>query len=320
MYSFTSLPDSMANERLDLTHEQVLGLIKDKPFDFEPGTSWRYNNTGFYIAGMVVERVIKQEYGAYLLEHVFKPLGMNTAQLCDARTVVPHLASGYELDHGTFVHAAFMSWKLPFAAGAVCATATDLLKWQAALDAGRLLSAASLNLMRTPTALADGTVIDYGVGTRLGMLHGHRVLGHTGSGGGFAAALESFPNDRLTVAVLVNAEVGGTAALNLAAAIARTMLSTPENGALRDLPVPNEELSALPGVFDSDEGTVEIFAHDGKLRYRKSGQEGGLLRQAENVYAVNENVDVHFLVRGGRAEWAVVYIGGLLMDPVRRVR
>ena len=133
IYSFTSLPEAENNERLDLTHEQVLGLIKDKPLDFEPGTSWRYDNSAFYLAGMVVERVTKQEYGQYVHEHLFKPLGMNSASLCDAQMVVPHLASGYEVDHGKFVNASFMSWKLPFAAGAVCATAEDLLKWQAGL-------------------------------------------------------------------------------------------------------------------------------------------------------------------------------------------
>ena len=93
IYSFTSLPDAANNERLELTHEQVLGLIKDKPFEFEPGTRWRYDNSAFYIAGMVVERVTKQEYGAYVREHVFKPLGMSSASLCYARTVVPHLAA-----------------------------------------------------------------------------------------------------------------------------------------------------------------------------------------------------------------------------------
>src|SRR5207253_4973034 len=81
IYSFTSLPEAEANERLDLTHDQVLALFKDKPLDFEPGTAWRYNNSAFYIAGMVVERVTKQEYGAYVREHLFKPLGMNSAQL-----------------------------------------------------------------------------------------------------------------------------------------------------------------------------------------------------------------------------------------------
>jgi len=185
IYSFTSLPDATSNERFELTHEQVLGLIKDKPFDFEPGTRWRYDNSAFYLAGMVVERVTKQEYGAYVREHVFKPLGMSSASLCDARMVVPHLASGYELDRGALVNAAFVSWKVPSAAAAICATASDLLKWQAALDTGRVLTPSSLALMRTPTTLADGTKIDYGLGTFLGSLDGHRVLGHTGSGGGF---------------------------------------------------------------------------------------------------------------------------------------
>src|ERR1044071_1642346 len=98
--SFTSLPNAADNERLELTHEQVLALIKDKPFEFDPGTRWRYDNSAFYLAGMVVERVTKQEYGAYVREHVFKPLGMDTASLCYARMVVPRLASGYEVEGG----------------------------------------------------------------------------------------------------------------------------------------------------------------------------------------------------------------------------
>src|SRR6476659_2076315 len=157
IYSFTSLSNAADNERFELTHEQVLGLIKDKPFDFEPGTRWRYNNSAFYLAGMVVERVTKQEYGTYVREHVFKPLGMNSTSLCDARMVVPHLASGYEVDGGKLVNAALISWKLPFAAGAMCSTATDLVKWEAALDATRVITRSSLALMRSPTTLADGT-------------------------------------------------------------------------------------------------------------------------------------------------------------------
>ena len=322
IYSFTSLPEAEANERLDLTHEQVLGLIKDKPLDFEPGTSWRYDNSAFYIAGIVVERVTKQEYGPYVREHLFKPLGMNSAQMCDQRMVVPHLASGYERDHGALANAALMSWKLPFAAGAICATATDVLKWQAALDAGRVLSPSSLKIMRAPTVLTDGTVIDYGLGTRLGTVEGHRALGHTGGGGGFASALVSFPDDHLTVVVLVNTEVGANPPLSLAAAIARPILGLSEKKTLRDLAAPKEELMALPGTFNSDEGPVELFARDGKLYYRdlRSRAEGVLLRQSENVYAVNESTDVHFLIRDGRAARGIVYTGGLMMDATRRVR
>jgi len=148
-------------------------------------------------------------------------------------------------------------------------------------------------------------------------------LGHTGSGGGFGNALESFPDDHLTVVVLTNTEVGASPALSLAAAIARPLLGLPEKKTLRDLPVPNEELASLsPGTFTSDEGTVENFPRNGKLFFRDlpSRAEGPLLRQGENVYAVNENTEVHFVVSQHRATWAIVYTGGLMMDAVRRVK
>jgi CubicO group peptidase (beta-lactamase class C family) len=196
------------------------------------------------------------------------------------------------------------------------------VKWQAGLDAGRVLSTSSLKLMRTATTLSDGTVVDYGLGTRLGMLEGHRVLGHTGGGGGFAGALDYFPDDHLTIVVLVNTEVGANPALTLAAGIARPLLGLPEK-TLRDLPVPQQELAALtPGTFNSDEGTVETFARGGKLFYRDlpSRAEGPLLRQAENVYAVNEKTEVHFVIRQGHATWGIVYTGGMMMDATRRMK
>jgi len=322
IYSFTSLPNAADNERLELTHDQVLGLIKDRPLDFEPGTRWRYDNSAFYLAGMVVERVTKQEYGAYVREHVFKPLGMSSASLCDARIVVPHLASGYEVDGGALVNAAFMTWKLPFAAGAVCATASDLLKWEAALDTGRVLTPSSLALMRTPTTLADGMKIDYGLGTRLGSLDGHRVLGHTGSGGGFRNVFESFPDDHLTIVILMNlGDAGSPPPVAIAAEIARAALGLAKKNTLLDLPVPGAELAALSGKYDSDEGPVEIFARDGKLHFRIPGRqiEGVLRRQAENVYAINENTEAHFVMSGGHAQWSMLYIGGLLLDAKYRV-
>jgi hypothetical protein len=217
------------------------------------------------------------------------------------------------------VNAAFMTWKLPFAGGAVCATASDLLKWQAALDSGRVLTPSSLALVRTPTTLADGTKIDYGLGTRLGSLDGYRVLGHTGSGGGFRTVLASFPDDHLTVAVLINTDDGSAPPASMAADIARAALGL-KNHALLDLPIPSEELATLSGKYDSDGGIVEIFARDGKLHFRilESQTEGVLLRQAENVYAIDENIEVHFMMSGQR-EWAMVYHGGLFLDAKYRV-
>jgi len=314
IFSFTSLPDADENERRELTHEQVLALIRKRPPDFKPSTRWRYNNSGFYIAGMIIERVTGLDYGAYSRQHIFEPLGMSSARMCDARMVVTHLASGYARDHGKLVNAKFMDWKLPFAAGAICATAVDLLKWQNALDTEQVLKPASLALMRRPTKLSDGASIDYGLGTRLGSLAGHRVLGHTGGGGGFRTVLEHFPDDHLTIVVLINTENGP--APSIAAAIARATLHIPQRPLL-DLPLSAQEVSALPGTYDSDEGPVRLFVRDGKLSCSpgSSPESIPLLRQAENIYAVDENNEVHFFVRHGHAQWGVEYSGGLMLDP-----
>ena len=125
----------------------------------------------------------------------------------------------------------------------------------------------------------------------------------------------------------MNSRSGAGPSLALGTAIARTMLGLPEK-TLRDLPVPKEELAALVGNYDSDEGPVEIFArsfdraggHEAKLRYRIPGStvEGVLLRQAADIYALDENSEVHFMVRNGRSTWTIVYTGGLLMDPKTR--
>ena len=176
--------------------------------------------------------------------------------------------------------------------------------------------------MRTPTTLADGTKIDYGLGTRLGSLDGHRVLGHTGSGGGFRNVFESFPDDHLTIVVLINTDDGSAPPAAMAAEIARAALGlAKKRSAMLDLPVPRAELAALTGKYDSDEGIVEIFARDGKLHFRIPGRqtEGAVLRQAESVYAINENAEVHFVTSGGQAQWTMLYIGGLFLDAKYRV-
>ena len=163
LYSFTSRSDAEANEQKVLSHEQVIGLFKDQPLDFAPGSSWRYDNSAFYLAGMVVEAVTGRRYADYIRDDVFRPLGMTSSSLCGAHDI-PGMASGHDVVSGALT-ATSITWSLPFAAGAVCATAADLIRWQSALESGRFISPQSLAMMRSPTVLGDGSRIDYGLGT-----------------------------------------------------------------------------------------------------------------------------------------------------------
>ncbi len=318
LFNFTSLPDAAANEARDLSHAQVLDLVRDRPADFAPGTGWRYSNTGFYLAGMAVERVTGMTYAAYLRERVFGPLGMASSSLCTVHDTVPDLARGYDVRGGALVPAAPATWTVPFSAGGVCTTAEDLVRWQQAIDAGRVIPPARVAEMRTPTTLADGTHLDYGLGTRLGSLQGHAVVGHTGGGNGFSTVVETFPADRLTIVVLTNTESAGAA--TIAAAIARSALElTPAVASGSD--VPPEEAAALVGRFDSEDGPVENYRCGSQLCFRPAGAPEGprLVRLAPFVYAVDGDTEVHGLHPPTPVEWAAVYTGGLFAEAARRI-
>ncbi|HMD36005.1 MAG TPA: serine hydrolase domain-containing protein [Vicinamibacterales bacterium] len=276
-------------------------------------------NEPYALAGVAIERATGQPYGTYVKKEVFAPLGMPTASLCTVHDTVANLANGYVAEKGGLEPAPSITWSLPFAAGAICATAADLITWQQALENGRVISPAGLARMRTPSRLNDGTTIDYGLGTRMGTLERHRVFGHTGSGGGYKIILESFPDDGVMIAVLSNTETASVAAV--AGALARAALGL-EPREPTDSPVPPAEALAIAGTFDSDEGPIELFTCADRICFRSpdGAVRGTQKRRAPFAYDVGPEVVVRFDRRVGRPDWVFVYSAGLLTDGKRRTK
>ncbi len=240
---------------------------------------------------------------------------MNSSSLCGTDDV-PGLAGGHRVAGATLTPTS-ITWSLPFAAGAVCATAADLVRWQSALESGRVISRAGLMTMRTPTTLTDGSRIDYGLGTRIGAIGKHAVFGHTGGGGGFASVLMTVPDTRLTVAVLTNTE--GAPPYDVAESMVRAALHEPRPRP-RDLEAPEAELAAIAGHYDSDEGPLDLLPCGPRLCARLAGgtQDLPAQRQGPNGSAVRPGVDARFDTAHGEP-WAYIYGGGLFMDAKRRV-
>jgi hypothetical protein len=95
-----------------------------------------------------------------------------------------------------------MTW--PYSAGSLCSTAGDLAAWNRALHTGTILSPGSYHEMITPGTLTDGTRLRYAKGLAIDSLDGHRRISHGGGIFGFLSTLQYFPDDSLTVVVLVN--------------------------------------------------------------------------------------------------------------------
>src|SRR5690349_4795039 len=96
--NFTSLPDWVGKQRLDVSVEELIGLFRGKPLDFEPGERYSYSNSGYALLGAVIEKVSGRTYEEFIEEEIFKPLGMTSSRFGRASEVIPGRVNGYEPD------------------------------------------------------------------------------------------------------------------------------------------------------------------------------------------------------------------------------
>ena len=204
IHSYTSSPEWSRTWEDELTPDAIVRFVAADTFDFAPGTSYRYNNTGYVLLGMVIEKASGQTYANYLDAQFFKPLGMRQTSYCPSRTSDSAFALGYSKGPSATVRAKFLHLSHPFSAGALCSTVGDLVKWQRALDAGKVVSPASYALMTTADSLPSGRKLNYGFGLVPGVFSGHKTVSHTGGINGFATAATYVPDDSLSIVVFTN--------------------------------------------------------------------------------------------------------------------
>ncbi|MDP3496044.1 MAG: serine hydrolase [Hyphomonadaceae bacterium] len=241
--SYTGLPDFFEKHAaLDRTPEQVVEFTRDMPLEFEPGAKFEYNNTGYVLLGYIIEKVSGQTYADYLVAHIFTPLGMKHSGYDDTTTLIPQRAAGYGFEDGVWTNAAYLSMTLPHAAGSLYSTVDDLLVWEEALFAGKVVSRASFDAMTTDYGG------EYGFGLGVDELEGHESINHSGGIPGFSTYMTRFPDDGLTVIALSNLENGRPT--RLANDLARLWLGLPEPAALVAVTVKPEVLERYVGVYE----------------------------------------------------------------------
>ncbi len=204
IHSYTSSPDWAKTWNDVLSPDAVVNFVANDTFDFAPGSAYRYNNTGYVLLGMVIEKASGQKYAKYLDEQFFKPLGLRQTSYCPSKTSDPAFALGYSKGTNGAIRAQFLDLSHPFAAGALCSTVGEYVKWQRALADGRIVSPASYALMSTADTLNSGKKINYGFGLVPGMFNGHKTVSHTGGIPGFATAETYVPDDSLSIVVFTN--------------------------------------------------------------------------------------------------------------------
>ena len=209
--------------KLKKSRETLVTMFGEKPLDFMPGAALVYNNSAYFLLGLIIEKLSGQTYADFVTSNLFDKAGMRGSYYCSESAVHHHHAHGYDTDNGTLVLKGFISHVWPYSAGSLCSTATDLSAWLAALHGGRILSADSYRAMITPTSLADGTKTRYGFGVGVAELGGRRAIFHGGGINGFLSEAEYFPDSGLSIVVLLNT-AGLVGPGDLAREIADTVL------------------------------------------------------------------------------------------------
>ncbi len=187
---------------------QIVARWGTRALDYQPGTRWQYSNTGYVVAGMIAEKAGGAPLWQQFEDRLFKPLGIHPYPL-DA-TNGPAFPQGYHRFALGPVHAATPpapGWL--WAAGEIAMNAGELAEWDIARINRTLLPAADWDEMEQPVRLADGTSNGYGLGIYNRTVGGRRVIDHGGESVGFLSQNTVWPDDKVAIVVLTNADFSG---------------------------------------------------------------------------------------------------------------
>jgi CubicO group peptidase (beta-lactamase class C family) len=283
IHCYTDKADFLSQVTQPIEPEKLLRSFQDDPYDFAPGKSWRYSNSGYFLLGYLVEKVSVNGYERYLSNNFFEPLGMKDTGVHRRGLRLSNEATGYSFDSGKVSLA--KDWDMSWAGGAGClySTVEDLHRWSEALFSGKVLKEESLQAALTPARLKDGKeptgplAGGYAYGLVSTEYRGLRLVHHGGGLHGFASLLAAFPDQKLTVIILANAApFSGLNASALAQEIAEIYLwdkMKPKEISKPDVLADPQTFAAYAGRYDYSLGLVmEITYQDGHLYAQLTAQ------------------------------------------------
>jgi CubicO group peptidase (beta-lactamase class C family) len=297
---YTEMPSARPLFVQDLPRDSLVALFEAHPFDFPPGEQMIYNNSAYFLAGLIIEEVTEQSYEDYVQENFFQPAGMVNSRYCSEKAVWKNRAHGYDTDDktGEMIRKGFIVHSVPYAAGSLCSTVRDLVMWNQTLHKGNVVSRSVYKEMITPGELNDGTILRYAKGLGLTKVAGRKAIHHGGGINGFLSQSLYFPEEDLTVVVLANT-AGPISPSELAENIAIEILgSVAEEKITLDLS--KNEIQKLAkvysGVARGRKVNVEIAIDSNNLTYLVKNAEE---KQGEAYSSVEDQSEPKILVYSG---------------------
>jgi CubicO group peptidase (beta-lactamase class C family) len=250
----------------DDAQAKMLSEIAKLP-QFTPlGEVWSYCNTGFNIAGRIVEVITGQTYEAALQKMILDPLGMNMTFYFPYDVMTYRFAVGHKIsDRVAKVARPWPIGRCGHPVGGVVSTVVDLLKYARFHmgDGSGLLKPETIKLMQTPIVTATGLDV-MGLSWFITPIGDTSVLRHGGATHGFTADFTIVPSKQFAITTLTNSDEGSVLYNDLRVSAIKQYLKVawPETP---EIQLPQAELLAYTGRYDSAVAQRNLYLQDGVL-------------------------------------------------------
>jgi len=204
--SYTELPgfDTLADKKI--SNSRLIRFFESAPLIFEPGADWSYSNSGFVLAGVIVEKITGMPFNDFVRERILKKLNMTETAFGSSDYALPGKTAEYagNTPKGKIKMETQYDWYWAYGAGQLVSTVDDMLKWDEALYDASFIMPELLQTAHSAYKLKMGNSANYGLGWGVDTLNGKAVIQHGGAIGGYRAQGIRMPDDHLYMILLSN--------------------------------------------------------------------------------------------------------------------
>ncbi len=301
-----------------VSNDQVYRLVTAQAdLNFEPGESYEYNNSNYFLLAQLVERISGMAFSEFMKTRIFEPLGMmDTTIHQDRSLIMRNKAYSYYPTAGNYVKAGLNS-ELVGSTG-VQTTPTDLIKWAANFETHHVGNDDAFAIMGERPSLPDGTPALLARGQELRPYNGFQTWSHGGRIGGFRAFLLRVPSEKFAISILSNRADFDTAKIAFAITdiLLRNHPSYIKPTSKKWAKATPQELSTFVGNYELFEGVLFSFTTDSKKLYLaplNTNDKIELPQIGENRFSLNlaQDTSIEFASAKDSASPSISYIIGL---------
>ena len=204
--SYTELPgfDTLADKKI--SNSQLIHFFENAPLIFEPGSNWSYSNSGFVLAGVIVEKITGMPFNDFVNERILRKLNMTNSSFGTSDYILNNKTGEYAgiTPKGRIKMETQYDWYWAYGAGQIISTVDDMLKWDEALYDPKFIQTTLINQAHTSYQLSSGISAFYGLGWGIAPMGNKTMVQHGGAIGGYRAQGIRIPEDHLYFLLLSN--------------------------------------------------------------------------------------------------------------------